>query len=423
MASKGQGAPKFRNKLQPNQEYVSIKLTLNQILKREHSNSFRQVIYDRCVAATKFQYLASLLLLFQTNRSIDDGNEGYFNQNGETAINHCFMGVNLDNIENPIYGVPTQFKALIRQYMIQLPTRNAMTNSFRYMVELYTQNLRTNLRRWCFKRVRTFFNMKRYQFGLMNIEITDRDVKNALAAIFCQRDATRDEEERFRMDHLLNELVDIGGDDCLNMRNFMNNNWFKSISMWIKMQRQFEEFNIDYNPVQFHGQFGIPRPPKINNFAAIPICSPKLKHIRIDHTEFLEIATRKKMDAIKTFYAGGDPDARRNYWNQVFEMDKINRIGKQHKNFHFQFVSDSVAVSLLYVKNKSLTDTEIEQRISDDFNNDLIIYELGIDPGMKTWNATVRRTVRTNKEVRIIICYSCMLTKFYVNKNNQISIT
>lgn len=91
------------------------------------------------------------------------------------------------------------------------------------------------------------------------------------------------------------------------------------------------------------------------------------------------------------------------YWDQVCDMLKIRRMGKSKKEFRFRFLSDGVSVSLQYDREKSESqpiDLEaIRQKLRDCF----FWYILGIDPGMKTWNATVRRTCQTGKEVNFTL--------------------
>lgn len=386
------GGKTNRNRLADNEDYVAIKMSLNQVLKNEYSAHFRQIILERAMAATRFQCLASLSLLYQANSAVDNNNDDFFSQNSSNVINKCFLGVNGRNINNVEHELPEEFKSMAIQNGIQWPQRSGMTNSFTYMVELYEQNIKTNLKRWCYKRIKTFFVMKKFEMNLQNIDIDDIDVKNALRAVFLLLDGTNDDADRYRkMNMLLIELIEVGGQAALNMQTFIRDEWFKSLAMWIKIQRQIEQFHITYNNT-------IPNKPNIRNFTAIPLCNTQLKHIKIDNTELTEIAMRKSQ--MGTYKKADDDNSvnRDDCWDSVFNLTKIKSMGKQ-KKFHYQFLSDSVSVSLVYIKNKSTTDANIEQQISNDFNTNKIIYELGIDPGMKTWNATVRRTISTNKEV------------------------
>lgn len=72
--------------LPDDEEYVSVKMTLNQVLKREHSAKFRQIIKEQCLVATRFQYLASLLLLQQVNVAVENNDSDFLNQNGTRVI-------------------------------------------------------------------------------------------------------------------------------------------------------------------------------------------------------------------------------------------------------------------------------------------------------------------------------------------------
>lgn len=271
-----------------------------------------------------------------------------------------------------------------------------MKNSFTYMTELYTQNVRTNIKIHAFKRIKAFFKIKVYEANLRGENMDDTDVKNALRCVFLGLDGTKGEQHRVNnMDFLTYQLYLIGGNDALKMRRFVTYKWFKSLHMWIKIQREIEEFHINHNPLQFRNQTAVPKPPRIKSFSAMPLCSFRLKHIKIDDYEFNELAKTK------LFRSQNTSDDR---WNSILDIAHINRIGKTHKRFHHQIVTDGVSVSLIYVKTKNPVDEEqVIKQISDDFNMNRIIYELGIDPGMKTWNATMRRTVRTNKEVIFLI--------------------
>lgn len=87
-------------------------------------------------------------------------------------------------------------------------------------------------------------------------------------------------------------------------------------------------------------------------------------------------------------------------FKQIFNIQKINRILKVNKTFHYHVVSDGVSMSILYkvrnrVLDQLLTDGVIKHRYEDGF----YVYELAIDPNMKTWMAVVRRDIQTGKEV------------------------
>lgn len=346
-------------------------------------------MYNRCLAATRICALASLLFLFKVNTATDNDDYRFFDQDNHAAINECFLTVTKKNAAR----LPPIFRLWIEQNNIELPERCGMANSFKYLVEQYTQNVRTNLRRWAYKRVRTFLRLKQFILNVRyEMGITDRDVRNAMAAVFVHKDGTNDNEETIRMNYLLDELVDVGGHGSLDMCQLMNDdNWFKSLPMFVKIQRTIYDFNLTWNQRQ---QPNILQRPKLNNFKAVPICDFKLKHIKIDNEDLMRIAKLKQFSI--------DREKGIDDWHHIFNMEKMEAIGKRHKQFHSFIVTDSVSASVLY-KKKTVPPTDQTEQILRDLQMGLIIYELGIDPGLKTWNATVRRTVppRTNKEV----CY------------------
>lgn len=97
-------------------------------------------------------------------------------------------------------------------------------------------------------------------------------------------------------------------------------------------------------------------------------------------------------------------------WNRIFDFTVINRVLKKNKEFHYTIVSNGVSVSILYRMKKEdlkclLDDGIIRKR----YLEGKFVYELGIDPGMKTWNATVRRTIKTGKEVSVSFVLTLMI--------------
>lgn len=160
----------------------------------------------------------------------------------------------------------------------------------------------------------------------------------------------------------------------------------------------------------------IPRPPKIRNFRAIPVHNFHTKNIRIDLHLFYQIACKlgalklakgkrtKLIDISKDVYDANDANLRF-YWDRVFDMDKIDRVGKQ-KTFDFAIVTDGVAVSLCFVKPErepiSYSDDEIRQM----YENMQFTFVLGMDPGVRTWNATVRKHIQSGVEVCIQYNYN-----------------
>ncbi|XP_055317515.1 uncharacterized protein LOC129576423 [Sitodiplosis mosellana] len=248
-------------------------------------------------------------------------------------------------------------------------------------------------------------------------------MKNTTKFLVNQRDWTHGNADRYRkMQFLLSEVVRIGGPANHNLKEFVTEDWFASLRMWIKIQR-----NISY----FHTTYGIlnsewakyksdhvtnkmplvPRPPKVKNFIAIPVHDFDLKHIRIDVTLFYEIACG--LGALKHAIGkrGGKVNISREvynknpaqWWKHVFNMKKINKIGGRKMKFDCSIMTDSVSVSLMYIKSNRMLDAKDLKTIEDMYREGRFVYELGIDPGVRTWNATVRRTVATGDEENITI--------------------
>ncbi|XP_031621014.1 uncharacterized protein LOC116339333 [Contarinia nasturtii] len=148
-----------------------------------------------------------------------------------------------------------------------------------------------------------------------------------------------------------------------------------------------------------------PLPPKIKNFLVIPVHDFDMKHIRIDIHLFYLIASKfgalklakgkrgQPINIEKTEY-DSNPAI---YWDLIFELPKISKLGNG-KEFDFAVATDSVAVSLCFVKPERNTPELDNNTIKEKYNNFEFDYVLGIDPGVRTWNATVRKHVRSGNE-------------------------
>lgn len=75
MRASSQGAAGYRNRLDESEGYMAIKMSLDQVLKREYSAHFPRIIFERCKVATRFQCLASLLFLFRCNSAVDNADD------------------------------------------------------------------------------------------------------------------------------------------------------------------------------------------------------------------------------------------------------------------------------------------------------------------------------------------------------------
>lgn len=146
------------------------------------------------------------------------------------------------------------------------------------------------------------------------------------------------------------------------------------------------------------------------------MCSFQRRHIRIDTQALYRILCKieivptkdgKRMDEngkpkpIKVTEAEFFED-KIDQWNLYFDVEKILELVHYKKEFDCQICSDGVSVSIMYKKPKvqpvEITDQEVIRRYGSDCL-DRFIFELGVDPGMRTWNAAVRRNILTSEEV------------------------
>ncbi|XP_031635510.1 uncharacterized protein LOC116348599 isoform X1 [Contarinia nasturtii] len=138
------------------------------------------------------------------------------------------------------------------------------------------------------------------------------------------------------------------------------------------------------------------RPPNVNNFTLVPLCRFQLKNIRLDMKDMYYLANnvlgvvpsslnpltnRMNLYSLE-YYRNGHKEE---LWNLVFDMDKIKQIGKQ-KQLHFQIVTNSVCVSILYEKPAKAWVENSEQAT---FNNITITRERAA-----TSSQTSRKTLK-----------------------------
>lgn len=259
---------------------------------------------------------------------------------------------------------------------------------------------------------------------------TNADVNNAVNYTYCLRDSTRgDIAAQDRLFALLDELHEMGAPADMDIKYFTKDHWFKSLWMWINIQRDIDRFhhaiddlrcswNYYREAPQYFPRPRRPQPPRIKNFAAIPVCTFQRKHIKICTTVLYEIlckiakipkkcgmttkkGTVNEINITRTEFNSNQTGS----WDLFFDMNKINSLASNHQTFSHVILSDGVSCSVQFKQPKAgdlgdedgLTDEEIQRMwLAGEF-----AYELGIDPGMRTWNAAVRRDWRTGEEVII----------------------
>lgn len=318
-----------------------------------------------------------------------------------------------------------EFRALVEAAQIVWPGSEALANSFKYLWEQYRDNVKTNLTTHCEKRLKKFFKMRVFELNdfansfnyFNNLFGTNQampyydnvDIINAVNYTYKRRDTTNgDVERQLRLGELLDELRWVGAPDDCNIRDFVQNNWFESLRMWTEIQRDIHLFNIAYKDRRDK--------PKIRNFAVVPICSFQRRHIRIDTDALYNIlckvkaipkktGNRKLKDGTSNFVNIGSNEFRKNpiaSWNLFFDVDKMLKLAHNKREFHGQILTDGVAATILYDTPKVQAEEISDEEVIEMYRAKLFTYELGIDPGYRTWNATVRKNIRTGEEVSLI---------------------
>lgn len=408
-------------------EVRAIKSSLNKVLLPQYRTPFIQLMESYCLAATEISFLGSMLFLHKVNDAFDNKNEDFFNQNGTAVIRECFLGV-VDDGNHA--NLPAAFRINVQQHRpnIPWPNRVGMGNTFNYLYQQFEDNTKTNLKTWYVTRIKAFLRMRCYEFNHgklvhrkpANIGVfNETDVKNTAKYLVNQRDWTgRSPERQRKMQFLLNEVERIGGPPDNNLKQFVTRDWFKAIKMFVNISRQIDHFHKTYaflntawarymKDRRTNQQPRVPRPPKVNNFKAIPVHDYHLKHIRIDTKQFYEIASKFMVLKEAKGKRGKPVNISREvynsypayFWGKLFDMDKINQIGGNNMQFDFSIVTNSVSVSLNYIKlNCESNEIGLEQ-IKEMYDKCEFVFELGIDPGIKTFNATVRRRIANQTEV------------------------
>lgn len=365
---------------------------------------------------------------------MDDENWEFFNGDGEQTIFNCFKAVLAQNQGDNDLMSP-EFRDWVNEAVsegFEWPRNTAFGNAFKYLREQYVDNVITNIRTHCESRLKKFFKMCVYE---LNDSILRRnipfatlfdhiDIRNAMNYTYNGRNTCADIGAQRRLEILLDELKLCGAPDDCNIRDFVENDWFKSLRMWLQIQRHVHNFHLAFAHVYnswdlfrkyplnvtqptYHGTTVIPEPPTISNFTAIPNCSFQRRHVRIDTDVLYRLLCEtkqvpKKMGKYQAWINIKPEEFHRNPaggWRLFFDVDKIVKMVKGKKAFDHQIVSDGVSVTVLYLKpirpEPKISNEELVRRLAaGEF-----VYEAGVDPGMRTWNATVRRNVFTGGEV------------------------
>lgn len=405
----------------------TVKRGLNGLLRHDFKNDFVFWVEKYSMIATRITVLASMLILYHVNKAVDIGGEeadALFDLDGKEAIKQCFLNVLQENAAT----LPNEFRQIVKSAVSKMewPTREGMGNAFNQLFDMYTTNTKTNIKKHAKKHLKKFFRIKGYELnnrmrhqGIIEDDlISAADIDGAVNAMFYQKrfDQFNPIKQR-NIDTLIEEAIKIGIPATERLCDVIVLQWFRSIRWLVAIQREIDTFHSLYNNLfRMWGNFNsdptnnpepfIPKPPRISNFNAIPLHSCHRKHITIDIQVFRLIAN--KIGALKDSKGKygkpinvSDADYKKNpdrWWNRVFFMNKINKMARGEQKFDFHMTTDGVSASITYAEPKK------ETPVGEDlFGIRLLFhyfkYVLGIDPGLRTWNATCRKDIQNGDEV------------------------
>lgn len=390
---------------QPEIEYdiLAIKISAATAVRPEHHEAVLPWIAKISIESTKICELASLLFLNHVRKYHEEENPDFFNGDGMHVIEECFYAVTQKYANNSDFMLPEFmdiYNGIDGQERMAWPNHSRFGNWMKYMPQQYSRNVQTNLKTHQKKRLTQFFRYCVYCENQDNPidRFDETDVKNAVNWAIKRYDSTRGNVGRLNKgNYLLAVVREIGGPTDNDIAKFTRDNWFKSMPMWLTMQQYIDEFHDEQQ------RNGV-RVPKIKNLSVVPICSHMRKPIRIDADVLYRMLCETKLIPLgenkRQVVVGFVCQNKEYFFNQIFNMDKIHRILKSNKEFHYQIVSDGVSVSILYkVPKRVLQEMQNDHIVKKRYFEGFYVYEIGIDPGMKTWLAVVRRHINTGKEV------------------------
>lgn len=243
---------------------------------------------------------------------------------------------------------------------------------------------------------------------------------------------------------------------------FDDNNWFQCMPLWIRMQREIDEYNLYRGETEYQSQHKAkhrpkkkthrrkrpprrnmmkskkpratatqskpkpkpkpkqqPRPkqmlqdatnpPNIRNLCVIPICSFQRTHYTMDTDTILDllcaigIAPRKDN---RNITPNNFRLHKEEHYNQYFNLRKIKRFVRGKKEFSFLIRSDGVSVSIDYKFEKKEPINHNPANIVQMVRENRFKKMLGIDPGIRKWNSTVQHDIETGVEVNCTVIFA-----------------
>lgn len=392
---------------------LAIKVSAETAIRPEFVDLVIPWLEKTSILSTYICELASLLYLNKMKAAYEHGRDtgdwSFFDDpeaDGVHIIEGCFYAVLQDykEAEDMLPEFREKVEGLDAENRFAWPGNPYFGNHFKYLFQQYARNVVTNLTTHAKKRLNQYLRLTVWAHNINEPDdrFDQRDIDNALSWAIKRYDSTRNDPERIAKRHrLLEHVREIGGPEDHDIAMFTRNDWHASMRMWLHMQDQISRY---HDELQANNLADDERVPKIKNLSVIPICSHMRKAVKVDADVLYRMMCETRLipkDEHGCQYKVGDITSNKEfYFAQIFNMEKINRILRANKQFHCHIVSDGVSASILYkVPLRVLKELDNDELVKQKYEEGQFIYELGIDPGMKTWNATVRRHIATGKEV------------------------
>lgn len=315
----------------------SVKCGLKSALRRDFTSESKQeilrTISEKSIKHTWLWQLASLQFLCRVNENFDRRNWDYFDKDGAqatTEIQNCFKSVLFAHVTNESYEMPAHFRLLCQQYNCEFPDL-WMDNAFKYACSTYERNCTTNLTYHEENRIGKFLRViiDRYK-RTYNLDYTQKDIDNTMKHVFDREPltgATAQEMQHFSK--LTRILVRFGAPPDLNIHEFTKNSWFKSLPMWLRIQRVIEDENLHRSQSQESTK-------KMSNFSVVPLCNFTRKFVEIDSCDLREMMNKWSIlpkDYRKSVRGRLIKEAEFNkqkewHWSIVFDMEKILKLSR-----------------------------------------------------------------------------------------------
>lgn len=407
----GRGAQAKRTKIPKKKsdekfDLLAFKISAKTAVREQFHDTILPWIAEKSIECTKICELASLLFLNKMKVEFEAENWDYFDGDGAHVIESCFYAVlqRYKENEDMIPQFRNTFQNLGQGNEMPWPNNHHFGNLTKYLYQQYATNVITNLTTHAQKRLRNYLKVMAFYDNRNNPNqfIDKRDIDNTIKLTMKGFDSTKGQRARiYKRQQLLEHIHNVGGPVDDNISRFTKEQWFRSLSMWLYMQEKIDEYLREYQIVSNEAREQMP---KVKNLSVIPICSHMRKTIRIDADILYHMMCDLK---IIPRINGNGPQVscayvcqnQEHFFNQIFNMDHINRLLKANKSFG-HIVSDGVSASIVYkVPQRVVNNLANDNLVKQQYMDGTYVYVLGIDPGMKTWMAAVRRHINTGKEV------------------------